>query len=197
MKVRPRASAGAKPQPKPANFTAQRNTLDRTLRAIRQRFFNSASGIALLWVGWVVLVFQTVLWFMTADIDLEARRWEALIIMALLSQSAIVTGVGLAVLERAPMPVRGDARTSRAAPSGLATPQENGPEPARETQVLPPPPAPTWQRPVVTMGSGRAARLFSDGSIEIETKLGRRRFSSTVDAVRFVGPGALSPSALH
>lgn len=62
-------------------------------------------------------------------------------------------------------------------------------EPARAGG--PPPLPPTRATEVIDEGEmmGRAYRLFSDGSIEVATLLGLRRFDSLMDARQFVGPG--------
>lgn len=55
-----------------------------------------------------------------------------------------------------------------------------------------PPPTPVIQMPqLIDEGEmmGRAYRLFSDGSIEIATLLGLRRFASLSDARHFIGAG--------
>jgi hypothetical protein len=156
----------------------------RMLRGV----FNSASGLALLWVGWVVMVFYAVLWFMTGEVDPDIRRWQGFVMMALLAQSAIVTGIGLAVLDVVPVRPQPRPPTTREAPAEMP-PQVLPTPPQARVAAMPPFPAASV--------SGRAARLFPDGSIEIETKLGRRRFPSPADAIRFVGPGALAASSLH
>ena len=162
----------------------------KVARALQRSVFNTASGLALLWVGWAVLVFYAVLWLMTVDVDSQTHRWQAFIVMALLAQSAIVTGVGLAVM---------DISSPRAQPKKY----HNRAKPSSEAAPTQPPLLPQESRsgaPVsfgVTEGDWRAARLFPDGSVEIETKLGRRRFGSTSDAVQFVGPRAAAKASMH
>lgn len=161
----------------------------RFLTSLQRRIFNSTSGLALLWVGWVVMVFHAVLWFMTGESNPDMRHWQSFVVMALLAQSAIVTGIGLAVVDV--VSARPQQRTGAAKQAARAA----NPGPLPPT----PPPAHVAAMPPFPMArvSGRSARLYPDGSIEIETKLGRRRFPSAADAIKFVGPSAVTASALH
>jgi hypothetical protein len=74
-------------------------------------------------------------------------------------------------------------------PRPIATPP---PLPAREAAN--PPPPPSLPPHVIAEGelAGRYYRHFSDGSVEIATLLGLRRFESLMDAREFIGPGEAS-----
>jgi hypothetical protein len=72
-----------------------------------------------------------------------------------------------------------------AASQPVPAPAANAPEPARER------PAP----PCVERGeiAARPYRKFADGSVEIDTLLGARRFATMEDACAFVGARAPTP----
>jgi hypothetical protein len=139
--------------------------------AIRKRL------LILIWGGWFFSIFFVALGFAGGDLQLSNLSVSLVIIM--LGQSAIITGVGLAVVSGL-----SEARNSlleRPRSQRLAVPPRLPP--------IEPPPLPRPSETVVATGqlAGRAYTLFGDGCVLVETRLGRRRFRNLADAKEFVG----------
>ena len=156
----------------------------RLVRAVFGQLLTATSGLALLWVGWFLSVFFVVLWLLRTDGDPTRMENYSIMLVITLGQGAIVTGMGLAVMEtlrarqpRHPTPHlvssidhRRDDRVADAAPDqdlrfshGSSGIEAHG------------------------YANVRAALLHPDGSIEVETLLGRRRFENVDDALQFIG----------
>lgn len=148
-------------------------TDDQSPRAIRRRL------LILIWGGWFFSIFFVALGLAGGDLQLSNLSVSLLIVM--LGQSAIITGVGLAVVSGL-----SEARRSLKAAAPLV--QQTPPSPPRLPPIeAPPPPRPS--ETVVATGQlgGRAYTLFGDGCVLVETRLGRRRFRNLSDAKEFVG----------
>jgi hypothetical protein len=160
---------------------------------------SATSGLALLWCGWVVLVFFVVLWLLRTDSDAYSPGALTFILMALLGQGAIVTGTGLAVIDTIGRLREASTRSDR-----RHRPQEAGVSPnqaGKPNATLAYPVARGEEHDVkLSLGellSGRDAVLLADGTIELTTRLGRRRFASIEDARMFVhGPARAVRSEL-
>jgi hypothetical protein len=153
---------------------------------VRKSIFNTllrpmtsaTSGLALLWVGWVIVVFFVVLWWLTQDGASTSRQWQLTLILMGLGQCAISTGIGLAVVDALARSRRVPAPATRP----LAAPVDG---PTDVTTVGSSHSLTTRSDPKQT--SARAAVLFSDGSIEVQTRVGPRRFKYPHDAIAFIG----------
>ena len=157
--------------------------LSAARRALR-RIASATTGLALLWVGWLIIVFFVALWFMAADAEHGTREWQALVLMAMLGQCAIMTGIGMAIID---IVWCGEGRFVGRLhrPFARRALSPNGQDGLHDIQI-----AAEKSQPIVNgRPGGRAAVLLPDGSIVVQTKLGDRRFTSTQDAIEFVGVG--------
>jgi hypothetical protein len=158
--------------------------LARQTRALFRHLLTATSGLALLWVGWFLSVFFVVLWLLRTDGDPTRMENYSIMLVITLGQGAIVTGMGLAVIE-----------TLRARHQRYQSPhQASSINPRRDHSVADAEPDQNLGFSQASLGiearrdtNVRAALLHPDGSIEVETLLGRRRFESVDDALRFIG----------
>jgi hypothetical protein len=154
----------------PARFggSGARRWLSRHLRS-------STSGIALLWTGWVIVVFYAVLWALSHDEIQTVRQWQATLIMIALGQSAVLTGLGLAVLD---ILTKRERRRLAIGRSGAELASGNSPR--APSLASPSAKASVVKRNLDTL-------LLPDGSLVVQTRLGKRRFQDAADAALFVG----------
>ena len=154
----------------------------RPLRMIMDQLLSATSGLALLWVGWVVLVFFAVVGLLRLDGEGLTNDPYSVVLMALLGQSAVVTGIGLASIDH----------MNRSRRDTSVASAETGPIVSHERAALPPVHAVSAFQGAT---SARQGLLFPDGSIEVDTLLGPRRFSCVEDVFEFVGHGSANPVA--
>jgi hypothetical protein len=138
---------------------------------------SSTSGIALLWVGWVIVVFYAVLWALSYDEGQSARQWQTTLMMMSLGQSAILTGLGLAIVDG--MVRRQRRNSTRSGVRSLDNLDASKPDRTTRGDRLS---APARERAALV-----SPLVLPDGSVLVQTRLGQRRFRDIVDATSFVG----------
>lgn len=141
------------------------------------RMRSSTSGIALLWVGWVIVVFHAALWALSYDEIQAARQWQTTLMLMSLGHSAILTGLGLAIIDG--MARRPDRKLSHRAAMSDAGSRIGRPDRPDTPGVSP------SSTPVT--GAEPGPIIFPDGSVLVQTRLGQRRFRDLTDATLFVG----------
>lgn len=140
----------------------------------------ASSGIVIAGMGWFIVLAAGTFVFSIETPAQDGAAAQA-ILLGRLAEALIVTGFGFAILDALD---RNRRLTSRAMsvlqrqPDAADRPERPLATGAQETQS------------VTAIGSGalsgREYTVFDDGSIEIETILGRRRFASILDAREFV-----------
>jgi hypothetical protein len=162
-------------------------------------------GAWFLFAGWAIVLYEPLIFPVILRSGAGPLLPEPGHYLPVIGQSAIITGIGLALfglavhLMRLLMKV---ASLGPAAPRPVsASAQEfHFPEPAkpvpvgadsRQNRVIPPIPRRAARDPareVITRGAlnGRGYVLFRDGSVVIETLLGPKRFGSMTDAQHFI-----------
>lgn len=158
-----------------------------------RRFWAAVALLAVYWMGWGVAVMQ---WLFAAG-PAAVLHGTLLVMMAAVGVlAAVMTLVASHVVEelrRAPGAAKVTAGADVAAPAVAPRYKEKAQAPKREPAVPPPSPRVAIPQPeaqVIAEGEihGRIYRHFSDGSVEISTLLGMRRFASLTDARQFIGP---------
>lgn len=160
-----------------------------------RRFWAAVALLAIYWMGWGVALVQ---WLFSADTG-AALHGALLVMMAAIGVLAtVMTLVASHVvdeLRRAPAAGAGKANPAAEAPAtSVATSRamKKARAPKRESErSLQPQQPPPPESQVIAEGEiqGRTYRHFSDGSVEISTLLGMRRFASLTDARQFIAPG--------
>jgi hypothetical protein len=129
----------------------------------------SRFGLVLLAFGWVLLVFNAV------ALDLQDDPISALIARRIdlrgVGEMAIVTGLGLALLGALRSGFGSLNRFFRIMEQGMETPKP----PASEAEAI--------ENGLIR---DRGYVLFADGTVEVETLLGPRRFASLEEAQEFI-----------
>lgn len=160
-----------------------------------RRFWAAVALLAIYWMGWGVVLTQ---WLFTADTT-PTLHGTLLVMMAaigvLATVMALVVSHVVEELRQAPAAAAVKANAGREVPKpGIAPRHKEQARGSKREPAGPPspppiaPPEPETQ--VIAEGEiqGRVYRHFSDGSVEISTLLGMRRFASLTDARQFIGP---------
>jgi prepilin-type processing-associated H-X9-DG protein len=159
---------------------------------------------ALTWIGFMVAVIGWGLLFSATPVieilaTLTGRSATSLSHLASIAECAIITGLGLAIVGALQTGFGALnhffgavlERTARAVPKpDVAEPHVKLPSYEVDKAVpLKREPAVRKQAKIVERGrlKNRAYVLFGDGSVEVETLLGLRRFASLGDANEFIG----------
>lgn len=169
-----------------------------------RRFWVALSMLAVCWMAWGAVLAH---WLLLAEPDTPGSLHSVLLAM-LAAAGGLVTIMALSATRamdearqsrpRPPIPAPVAASPTAPAPgkmrAALPPVRQRTPTamPIVERPTNMPPPTPVIQMPqLIDEGEmmGRAYRLFSDGSIEIATLLGLRRFASLSDARHFIGAG--------
>jgi prepilin-type processing-associated H-X9-DG protein len=166
-------------------------------------------GFMIVAAGWALLLTAPALNEAAAHLSGRAPEAAPLVNVPAIAQSAILSGFGVSIigalqtgfgaLDRffvAVLARSGQAR-AQTPPSAAAYPAAQSPAPAANYRAAPPaaPPAraiarqqPAQLRKILERGwvKDRAYVLFVDGSVEVETMLGRRTFPSLQEAQEFI-----------
>jgi prepilin-type processing-associated H-X9-DG protein len=166
-------------------------------------------GFMIVAAGWALLLSAPALNEAAAHLSGRAPEAAPLVNVPAIAQSAILSGFGVSiigalqtgfgVLDRffAAVLARSGQARAQTSPSSAAYPAAQSPAPAANYRAAPPaaPAAraiarqqPAQPRKILERGwvKDRAYVLFVDGSVEVETMLGRRIFPSLQEAQEFI-----------
>ncbi len=187
---------------RPGNEPAQAGDAADVRRAGGRKFWIALCLLGICWMAWGAVLAH---WLLLAELGMPGSLHSVLLAL-LAAAGGLVTIMALSATRA--MEQARQSRPRSAVPAAAPAPHRMTPPPPAVSQPAPavamampaadqprtsvPPPIPVVRIPqIIDEGEmmGRAYRLFSDGSIEIATLLGLRRFASLSDARQFIGPG--------
>ena len=147
-----------------------------------QRFRETRVRLAVVWIGWFLVVNFAILWFSKPDASATTGDIENVMILLMLGHGVILIGVGLATVDH----LEKASRQNTAVSQMVAELVERNRRLETRTLAL----QEDRSRTIATGEiDGRPLKVRLDGTVEVLTLLGPRRFRNVADTLEFVGTG--------
>jgi len=149
-------------------------------RAWLGKLGGSKGRLAVVWIGWFLVVHFTILWFLRPSDTATAVDIGNVVILLLLGHGIVLIGIGLAVVDLIEKTKRQDEALARIAADCV--------EQSKRRRVHTLAFSEDSSRPIATGEiNGRPLKVRLDGTVEVQTLLGPRRFRNVADTLEFVG----------
>lgn len=153
-------------------------------------------GLGLAAVGWLSIAAAAIMGVPANGFLAGYQGQSPSQFLSIAGQAAVLSGFGIAILSAIMRGVHSletlatELAVARARPQNAPS-VESAPAPALQSGAATRTPAPSSQNAsdIVSRGeiSGREYVLFADGTVGVETLIGRRRFRTLSDARQFIG----------
>ena len=136
--------------------------------------------LAVIWIGWFLIAHFAIFWFLRSTDSASTVDIANVVILLLLGHGVVLIGVGLSSVELIEKINRQNAAISQLVVSFAALDRRSATPKMAVSE--------TDCRSIATGEiNGRALKVRLDGTVEVQTLLGPRRFRHVADAVNFVG----------